>query len=71
MIIVGILNLTTLVGEIWGAFVAQDPLADFFSNLFTTHHLVDFASDHLTPIGCNGRMGLDSISKKARSLSSI
>jgi hypothetical protein len=64
IIIAGDLNLTTSVGETWGASATQDSLADFFSNLFTTHHLVDYAPDHLTPTWRNGRMGSDSISKR-------
>jgi hypothetical protein len=35
LIIAGDLNLTTSVGEIWGASATQDTLADFFSNLFS------------------------------------
>jgi endonuclease/exonuclease/phosphatase family metal-dependent hydrolase len=64
LIIVGDLNLTTTLGEIWGASATQDPLADFFTNLFSTHHLVDFAPDHLTPTWRNGRVGSDSIAKR-------
>jgi hypothetical protein len=64
LIIVGDLNLTTTLGEIWGASATQDPLADFFTNLFSTHHLVDFAPDHLTPTRRNGRVGSDSIAKR-------
>jgi hypothetical protein len=64
LIIAGDLNLTTSVGEVWGASATQDTLADYFSTLFLAHHLVDYAPDFLTPTWRNGRVGSDSISKR-------
>jgi hypothetical protein len=46
LIIAGDFNLTTTVGETWGATATLDTLADYFNMLFVAHHLVDLAPDH-------------------------
>jgi hypothetical protein len=47
LVIVGDLNLTTSVGEVWGVSATQDALDDYLSTLFSAHHLVDYAPDPL------------------------
>jgi len=64
LIIVGDLNLTLSVGEIWGTFATSDSLADYFISLFLAHNLADYAPDILAPTLRNGRMGTDSIAKR-------
>jgi endonuclease/exonuclease/phosphatase family metal-dependent hydrolase len=64
LIIVGDLNLTTSVREIWGDSSTHDSLVEFFISLFLTHNLVDYAPDYLAPTWHNGRLGSDSISKR-------
>jgi len=64
LIIAGDHNLTLSVREVWGGTATLDTLANYFSTLFTAHHLVDYAPEFLTPTWRNGRVGPDSISKR-------
>jgi endonuclease/exonuclease/phosphatase family metal-dependent hydrolase len=64
LIIAGDLNLTTALGEVWGASATPDTLALYFNTLFSAHHLVDFAPASLSPTWRNGREGTTSISKR-------
>jgi hypothetical protein len=64
LIIGGDLNLTLSSREIWGDHARIDPLADFFSSMFTSAGLVDILPCHISPTWRNGRSGSDGISKR-------
>jgi hypothetical protein len=57
LIVVGDLNFTTNVGEVWGSSTSLDPLAGYFGTLLQDHHLVDFLPDDIVPTWRNGRSG--------------
>jgi hypothetical protein len=64
LIIVGDLNFTTNIGEIWGSSASMDPLTNYFTMLLQNHNLVDLPPAAIVPTWRNGRTGLDVISKR-------
>ena len=64
MVLAGDLNLTLNWSEVWGKKAHPDPLAPFFSHLFSSHQLVDIAPASIGPTWRNGRSGDDRISKR-------
>ena len=62
-ILAGDLNLTLNNSEVWGEKARLDPLGPFFTNLFSSHQLVDIAPIVAGPTRRNGRSGADGISK--------
>jgi hypothetical protein len=63
LIIGGDLNLTLSSQEVWGKKARIDPLAGFFSQLFTRAGLVDVLPCQLKPTWRNGHLGSEGISK--------
>jgi hypothetical protein len=64
LIIAGDLNFTTNLSEVWGDSVAKDPLADYFTDLFLSHDIIDLQPDILAPSWHNGHVGPTYISKR-------
>jgi hypothetical protein len=64
LIIAGDLNLTLSSKEIWGDKAKTDPLATFFTSLFTKNALVDLEPAELLPTWRNGRAGSSGIEKR-------
>jgi exonuclease III len=64
LIIAGDLNLTLSSKEIWGDKAKTDPLATFFTSLFTKNALVDLEPAELLPTWRNGRAGNSGIEKR-------
>jgi hypothetical protein len=49
--------------EIWGSRARPDPLANYFSSMFSSTNLVDIVPEVISPTWRNGRLGSDMISK--------
>jgi endonuclease/exonuclease/phosphatase family metal-dependent hydrolase len=64
LILVGDLNFTTSIDEVWGVEARSDPLAGFFRDLFQKNHLVDVQPSELVPTWRNGRSGEQNIQKR-------
>jgi hypothetical protein len=64
LIIVGDMNFTTSMDEVWGNSAQGDPMAGYFKYLFIKHSLVDVAPDRDVPTWRNGRSGQESIAKR-------
>ena len=63
LILAGDLNLTLNNSEVWGEKARLDPLGPFFTNLFSSHQLVDIAPIVAGPTWRNGCSSADGISK--------
>jgi exonuclease III len=64
LIIAGDLNFTTSPVEIWGQKYLQDPLAGFFKSIFLKYSLIDVLPSEIVLTWRNGRVAVDSISKR-------
>ena len=64
LIIVGDLNLTTSVGEVWGTTTYPDPLSSYIKNIFLAHALVDIPLTVIIPTWCNDRAVSKAIKKR-------
>jgi len=67
MVIVGDLNLTSTVDEVWEATTLYDPLALFFKEMFCRIQLIDIFPAEITPTWRNGRYGVDEILQQSGS----
>jgi hypothetical protein len=64
LIVVGDLNFTVSIGEVWGDTAKLDPTSGYFKGIFQENHLVDILPGDVVPTWRNGRVGRDEISKR-------
>jgi hypothetical protein len=64
IIVVGDLNFTLSMREVWGDSARNDCLVDFFTSLIQSSGLVDIHPTELAPTWRNGREGSAGISKR-------
>jgi len=62
-ILVGDLNVSTNIEEVWGMSVNLDPLETLFKELFSKHNFVDVIPEELMPTCHNGRSRVAGIQK--------
>jgi hypothetical protein len=56
--LIGDLNFTKGVDEVWGVVTQLDKLADYFKSMIQDHHLVDLILDEVIPTWQNGILGV-------------
>jgi hypothetical protein len=61
LILVGELNFTLGVDEVWGAETKLDKLAEYFKDMILEHHLIDLVPVETILAWRNGRSGTNSI----------
>ena len=64
LILGGDLNFTLGTSEVWGGRQTDDPLSDYFADLFLAVDLVDVIADFPSPTWYNGREGVGHVAKR-------